>query len=134
MADWSPSLYARFEDERTRPARDLVAQVPLTEARNIADMGCGPGNSTELLVERWPGAKTTGLDSSPAMLEEARKRLPRVEFARADAASWVPDTATDLVFANANGTYSVELTNTTPGATYYLKVSALYPGGSRSVA
>ena len=101
MADWSPSLYARFEDERTRPARDLVAQVPLTEARNIVDMGCGPGNSTELLVERWPGAKTTGLDSSPAMLEEARKRLPRVEFARADAASWVPDTATDLVFANA---------------------------------
>jgi len=101
MADWSPSLYARFEDERTRPARDLVAQVPLSAAHSIVDMGCGPGNSTELLVERWPGAKTTGLDSSPAMLEEARKRLPQATFGLADAASWLPPADTDLVFANA---------------------------------
>lgn len=101
MADWSPSLYTRFEDERTRPARDLVAQVPLAQARKIVDMGCGPGNSTELLVERWPEAETTGLDSSPAMLEEARKRLPKARFAEADAATWVPEQGTDLVFANA---------------------------------
>ena len=101
MADWSPTLYARFEDERTRPARDLVAQVPLTDARRIVDMGCGPGNSTELLVERWPGARTVGLDSSPAMLEEARRRLPQATFALADAATWMPEASTDLVFANA---------------------------------
>ena len=101
MADWSPSLYTRFEDERTRPARDLVAQVPLTQARKIVDMGCGPGNSTELLVERWPDADTTGLDSSPAMLEDARKRLPKSHFALADAATWIPEAGTDLVFANA---------------------------------
>jgi len=101
MADWSPSLYARFEDERTRPARDLVAQVPLSAAHSIVDMGCGPGNSTELLVERWPGARTTGLDSSPAMLEEAQKRLPQATFGLADAASWLPPADTDLVFANA---------------------------------
>ena len=101
MADWSPSLYTRFEDERTRPARDLVAQVPLAQARKIVDMGCGPGNSTELLTERWPEAETTGLDSSPAMLEEARKRLPKARFAEADAATWVPEQGTDLVFANA---------------------------------
>jgi len=101
MADWSPTLYARFEDERTRPARDLVAQVPLTDARHIVDMGCGPGNSTELLVERWPGARTVGLDSSPAMLEEARRRLPQATFALADAATWMPEASTDLVFANA---------------------------------
>jgi trans-aconitate 2-methyltransferase len=101
MADWSPSLYTRFEDERTRPARDLVAQVPLARARKVIDMGCGPGNSTELLVERWPDAQTTGLDSSPAMLEDARKRLPNVQFALADAATWTPEQGTDLVFANA---------------------------------
>ena len=85
MSDWSPSLYARFEDERTRPARDLVAQVPLNTARRIVDMGCGPGNSTELLVARWPEAATVGLDTSPAMLDEARKRLPQASFALADA-------------------------------------------------
>ena len=101
MADWSPALYTQFEDERTRPARDLLAQVPLTAARKIVDMGCGPGNSTELLAARYPAAELSGLDSSPAMLEEARRRLPDAHFALADANVWTPEPATDLVFANA---------------------------------
>ena len=101
MADWSPSTYLSFEDERTRPARDLLAQVPLTAAQGIVDMGCGPGNSTELLVGRYPDAAVTGLDSSPAMLEAARQRLPQARFAEADADSWLPEPGTDLVFANA---------------------------------
>lgn len=101
MADWSPALYTRFEDERTRPSRDLLAQVALEAPTRVVDMGCGPGNSTELLAARWPEAETIGLDNSPAMLEAARKRLPGVRFAVADAATWVPDAGTDLVFANA---------------------------------
>jgi trans-aconitate 2-methyltransferase len=101
MADWSPSTYLKFEDERTRPARDLLAQVPLTGPKTVIDMGCGPGNSTELLAERWPEARLTGLDSSPNMLAEARKRLPAASFATADATTWTPDPGTGLVFANA---------------------------------
>ena len=101
MSDWSPSLYSRFEDERTRPARDLLAQVPLTALRRAVDVGCGPGNSTELIVERYPDATVLGLDSSPAMLAEAKARLPGSQFALADANSWVPEPGTDLVFANA---------------------------------
>lgn len=101
MSDWSPSLYTQFEDERTRPARDLLAQVPVIAARKVVDMGCGPGNSTELLAARYPQAELTGLDTSPAMLEEARRRLPDARFALADANAWTPDAATDLVFANA---------------------------------
>lgn len=101
MSDWSPSLYTRFEDERTRPARDLLAQVPLTAPRRIVDMGCGPGNSTELLAERYPGAELTGLDSSPAMLAEARLRLHKAQFAAADAQTWTPEAGAELVFANA---------------------------------
>lgn len=99
--DWSPATYLKFEEERTRPARDLLAQVPLTAPRKIVDMGCGPGNSTEMLLARYRGAEVIGLDSSPAMLEAARKRVPGARFELADAASWVPDAEIDLVFANA---------------------------------
>jgi trans-aconitate 2-methyltransferase len=101
MADWSPSAYLKFEDERTRPARDLLAQVRLDNPRRVIDMGCGPGNSTELLVERYPEAEVVGLDSSPNMLADARLRVPTAQFEQADAETWVPHPGTDLVFANA---------------------------------
>ena len=98
---WSPSTYLRFEDERTRPARDLLAQVPLVSARKVVDVGCGPGNSTGLLCRQFPDAEIVGLDSSPAMLDECRRVLPQVRLIEADAGTWLPDEETDLVFANA---------------------------------
>ena len=98
---WNPALYTRFEAERTRPARDLLAQVPLTSAATITDLGCGPGNSTELLAQRFPGAAISGIDSSPAMLAKAGERLPSCRFAEADIATWQPDTPQDLIYANA---------------------------------
>jgi trans-aconitate 2-methyltransferase len=101
MADWSPATYLKFEDERTRAAIDLLAHVPLGDARRVVDVGCGPGNSTELLVARYPGADVLGVDNSPAMLEAARQRLPAARFEAADAGSWLPDADVDLVFANA---------------------------------
>ncbi len=98
---WSPAAYLQFEDERTRAARDLLAQVPLAEARKVVDVGCGPGNSTALLAARYQDAEIVGIDSSPSMLEEARKALPEAHFMQADANRWLPDPDTDLVFANA---------------------------------
>ena len=96
MKDWSPSLYRRFEDERTRPARDLLAQVDVEAPQVVVDMGCGPGNSTELLVERFPGAEVVGLDTSPNMLAEARERVPGARFDVADANTWVPEAGTGM--------------------------------------
>jgi trans-aconitate 2-methyltransferase len=98
---WSPATYLRFEDERTRAARDLLAQVPLTAPGAVVDVGCGPGNSTALLVTRYPHAAVRGFDSSAAMLQEARATLPRTTFVEEDAATWLPSPDTDLVFANA---------------------------------
>lgn len=98
---WSPQVYLKFEDERTRPARDLLAQVRLSSPRRIIDVGCGPGNSTELLVARWPEAEVVGIDNSEPMLAEARKRLPAGRFVLGDANAWVPEPGADVVFANA---------------------------------
>ncbi len=101
MPDWDSRLYLKFESDRTRPPRDLLAQVPLQRARKVVDLGCGPGNSTELLAARYPDAQVIGLDSSPDMLASARKRLPALEFVEADIAQWQPAPDIDLLFANA---------------------------------
>ncbi|MDL5038830.1 trans-aconitate 2-methyltransferase [Comamonas sp. Y6] len=108
MQDWNPALYLRFANERTRPAAELLARVPaLQPARrlHIVDLGCGPGNSTELLVERFPDADVLGIDNSEAMLETARKQLPQAKFEAGDIASWAPaegEPAPDLIYANAS--------------------------------
>lgn len=103
---WSAQQYARFEDERTRPVRDLLAALPLVDARTAIDLGCGPGNSTELLAVRFPGAAVCGIDSSSDMIAAARARLPGVRFDLEDVERWVDASAAqgstfDVILANA---------------------------------
>jgi trans-aconitate 2-methyltransferase len=100
MSGWSAGQYLEFAEERTRPARDLLAQVRLDDANHVVDLGCGPANSTELLVERFPQAEIVGVDSSHEMLDRARRRRPQCRFIEADIATWVPEKP-DLIFANA---------------------------------
>lgn len=99
--DWDAAQYLRFEDERTRPSIDLLARVPLADPKRCIDLGCGPGNSTELVAQRFPNAVTEGLDSSLDMLEKARKRLPDLSFVLGDVANWSDAAGYDLIFANA---------------------------------
>ncbi len=100
MSDWDARQYLQFEAERTRPAADLLAQVG-GAAKRVVDLGCGPGNSTELLIERFPQAEAIGVDSSDDMLAKARQRLPAVRFEKCDVAEWRPDLTPDIIFANA---------------------------------
>lgn len=99
--DWDAEQYLRFEDERTRPSLDLIQRVRLADPQRCIDLGCGPGNSTELVAARFPGAAVEGLDSSPDMIEKARRRLPQLSFTLANLDEWSADDRYDLIFANA---------------------------------
>ncbi len=96
----SAAHYVKFEEERTRPVWDLIARVPVSDARRAADIGCGPGNSTEVLRARYPEAEIVGIDSSPDMVAAARKRLPDIAFDIADIRGW-HGAGFDVILANA---------------------------------
>ena len=101
---WNPAQYLEFADARLRPALDLIARIQLDSPQTIVDLGCGTGNVSRLLSERWPQARIIGVDSSPAMLREVRAATggdPRFTFDTADLAEWQPDTPVDLVYSNA---------------------------------
>jgi trans-aconitate 2-methyltransferase len=100
MIDWSARQYLKFQDERTLAARDLLAQVRLERARLVVDLGCGPGNSTELLIARFPDAEVIGVDSSPDMLRQARERLTNHNFVQADLSTWRLPGRVDLFFSS----------------------------------
>ncbi|MFJ8697375.1 trans-aconitate 2-methyltransferase [Streptomyces roseolilacinus] len=111
---WDPRQYLRHSGHRTRPFLDLLARIPelpaAAEGRpaRIADIGCGPGNVTALLADRWPDAHITGFDLSREMLDQAEKEHAgatpgggRLDFRHADAAGWTPEEPYDLIVSNA---------------------------------
>lgn len=98
---WDPKTYMRFAAERTRPAAELLARVPLEKPKRVADLGCGPGNSTALLAARWPGADLEGIDNSLQMLAEAHASGVTARWTEADVAHWKPAAPCDVIFSNA---------------------------------
>jgi trans-aconitate 2-methyltransferase len=98
---WSAKQYVAFEDERTRPVRDLLSALPPIEARLVVDLGCGPGNSTEVLAARFADATLRGIDSSLDMIEAARRRLPQAQFAIEGVEAWRDAGPFDVILANA---------------------------------
>lgn len=98
---WDPDCYLRFADHRTRPGVELLARIPDMAARRIVDLGCGTGNLTSLLAQRWPEADITGIDSSEEMIERARRDHPSTTWRHGDIETWEPDSPLDLIFSNA---------------------------------
>lgn len=101
---WDPAKYVQFGDYRDRPFFDLTARIHADAPRHVVDLGCGPGNLTATLAERWPAAHVSGLDASPEMLARAEVhagRLPNLSFGQADIAGWMPAAGTDVVVTNA---------------------------------
>lgn len=106
MTTWDAARYLQYADQRTRPARELLARVPLTDPALVVDLGAGPATSTRVLLDAYPGARVVAVDSSPQMLARARAdlspaELTRTELVEADVTRWTPDRPVDLVFANA---------------------------------
>jgi trans-aconitate 2-methyltransferase len=100
---WSPTQYERFRDERKRPFFELLARVDAASPGRVVDLGCGTGDLTLVLSERWPGASVTGVDSSEAMISEAKRRaVPgRVSFGLADLGGWTPAGPVEVLVSNA---------------------------------
>jgi trans-aconitate 2-methyltransferase len=102
MPGWKPDLYLRFAAERTQPCRDLAARIALENPRRVIDVGCGPGNSTEVLAARWPRTELAGLDSSAEMIARARSLHPGWQWLAGDIADWtLGEDRFDVVFSNA---------------------------------
>lgn len=125
---WSATVYSTFENERTRPVRDLVAALPAQDVRTAIDLGCGPGNSTAVLAQRYGAALVTGIDSSADMVAAARQRLPHLQFEVADIGSWNPPADFDVILANASLQWLPD-----HAALYPRLVGKLAPGGSLAV-
>lgn len=101
MSDWQPDLYLQFKSERTQPSIDLVSKINQIEPKRIIDIGCGPGNSTQILAQKWPKSKIVGIDSSASMIEKAKQDYPNQEWVIANASSYESEMKFDLVFSNA---------------------------------
>jgi trans-aconitate 2-methyltransferase len=98
---WDPSIYLRYGDERSRPFGELLSRVPVDSPGDVVDLGCGPGNLTVGLTERWPSAHVRGLDSSAEMISSAQALGSAVEFEVADVRDWHADASVGVVVANA---------------------------------
>jgi trans-aconitate 2-methyltransferase len=100
---WNPAQYERFRDERKRPFFELLSRVDATAPAQVVDLGCGTGDLTLVLAERWRAAWVSGVDSSEAMVAEAsRREVPgRVRFELADLADWKPSAPVDVLVSNA---------------------------------
>jgi trans-aconitate 2-methyltransferase len=98
---WDPRQYLRFAGHRLRPAIDLLDRIDLSGPETVFDLGCGAGNVTVLLRERWPAAAITGVDGSADMLAKARETAPAIDWVETDMAGWAPDAPVDLIYSNA---------------------------------
>ncbi|AEV87441.1 trans-aconitate 2-methyltransferase [Actinoplanes sp. SE50] len=94
---WDPAVYQRYGTERSRPFFDLTTRIGARRPREVVDLGCGFGDLTRTLAERWPAARITGIDSSPEMIAAATGG----DFRVGDIADWTPGPDTDVVVTNA---------------------------------
>jgi trans-aconitate 2-methyltransferase len=125
---WNPDQYLKFAEPRLRPAIDLLARISAAEPREVCDLGCGAGNVTRLLAERWPAAQVTGVDDSAEMLAKAPKQSSGIQWVNESLATWRPSRPTDVIYSNAAFHYLPKHETLFPRL-----LAALAPGGVLAV-
>ncbi len=140
---WNPDQYARYRSHRARPFFELLAQVDLEQPRTIVDLGCGTGELTATLAERWPHARVVGIDASAEMLEKAARIEfhPRLSFQHGTIESWTPDAPVDLLVSNAALQWVPEHTTLIPrlagfvadGGTFAMQVPGNFDAPSHTI-
>ncbi len=87
---WDAPQYQRYAGERDRPFFDLTSRIDASAPATVLDLGCGDARLTQTLKQRWPNAVVSGIDTSTAMLDDARaaRRDRDLELAVGDVASW----------------------------------------------
>ena len=107
---WDPAQYLNFADQRSRPFFDLVSRIMASAPGYVVDLGCGPGQLTATLADRWPEADVAGIDSSAEMIEAASNLLAeraaagtagRLTFRIGNVTDWKPDRPVDVIVSNA---------------------------------
>ncbi|MEU6298437.1 trans-aconitate 2-methyltransferase [Streptomyces erythrochromogenes] len=147
---WDPQQYLRHAGHRTRPFLDLLTRIPELPNRpaRIADLGCGPGNVTELLTTRWPEAAITGFDLSPEMLRRATEQYAgptagggSLDFRQGDIAGWLPEEPYDLIVSNAAlqwvpghpGSFGAWINGLRPGGTFAFQIPGNFTAPSHAL-
>ncbi|WP_030774885.1 trans-aconitate 2-methyltransferase [Streptomyces sp. NRRL F-2664] len=147
---WDPQQYLRHAGHRTRPFLDLLTRIPELPTRpaRIADLGCGPGNVTELLATRWPEAAITGFDLSPEMLQRATEQYAgptagggSLDFRHGDIAGWLPEEPYDLIVSNAAlqwvpghpGSFGAWINGLRPGGTFAFQIPGNFTAPSHAL-
>jgi trans-aconitate 2-methyltransferase len=130
MPSWNADQYLRFAEERTRPSRDLAARIAVDAPGRVVDLGCGPGNSTRVLMDRWPNAAVSGIDSSPDMIEAARRDYPLGSWRIGDIAAWAVEggPSFDVVYSNAALQWVADHAALYPGL-----LARVSPGGALAI-
>lgn len=101
-ADWGLGHYEHTAAQFLPAARVVVDRAAPREGEHVVDVGCGTGNAAFLAAAR--GARVTGVDPAPRLLEVAREQAAElglgVTFASGEAAALpLPDGETDLVLS-----------------------------------
>lgn len=125
---WNPDVYNQFKEKRSAPFHDLISHIHAAPGLRMIDLGCGTGELTKVLADKFPESQVLGIDSSAEMLAKAPQQ-DNISFAQrsVDEQIALPD-KWDVIVANASLQWVEDHAVLFPRI-----ISKLLPGGQLAV-